>query len=59
MLHADEWSRMKILCALMATVGVAGLVIGSFDTLHDPKIPGAILLGASLIAWSIYQKSIV
>jgi hypothetical protein len=50
---------MKILCVLTAVVGIAALVLGFIDTTHDPKIPGAILVGASLVAWTIHEKSVV
>jgi hypothetical protein len=50
---------MKTLCVLAAAVGIIGIVVGLLDTVHDPKIPAAILLGASLIAWAIDQKSAV
>jgi hypothetical protein len=50
---------MKIVCAVTAVVGALGILLGVMNQKADPLLPGTMLVGASLIAWAIYQKSAV
>ena len=50
---------MKIACIVTGVIGILGILIGVMNAKADPLLPGAVLVGASLIAWAIHQKSIV
>jgi hypothetical protein len=48
---------MKATCIAIGVLGAIGILLGIMNQRADPLLPGAVLAGASLIAWSIHQKS--
>jgi hypothetical protein len=50
---------VKTLCIVIGMVGVMGLIIGVMEPFNGWLTAGAILVGASIIALAVHQKTIV